>query len=571
MTNKESGVARGGWLVLAGFCVFYVFLAVYTAPEYGITWDQAGQDWYCAERNLRYLLTFDDLWLDFSRKVSFGMGGTHPDVFSTNLPFVTMHFGNLISSAGCCLFFVKLGWMGSVEAHHLPNFLLMAAVLAVMFAFMRANFGVAAGLVACLAMAFQPRVWAHAHFNTKDFPFACMMVFTMLAARKGIIHRRAGWTVFASVLLGLAGSTKPNAILIPVLLALWYPALRTDSSGKTAHPVGSENKLFYAALAASPVIAMLAYYASWPYLWTDPVGIMRKYLSWYLALAGKGEGGFQWQTLGVFLAVQPPAVLLFAGLGGISAMAGIRRNNNREANAFLLLWLVLPVARVLLPGMLNYDGVRHFIEYSVPLGALTGIGVVKAVRWAAAGIGRVIPVRKPGAVFLAVVLAAAPFGEWGWKMAGIHPYEIAYYNFLVGGASGIEEICGHCGAASDYWGSSYRQGFRWLNQNAERGAIVIVPVAGYVAMAVKDMWMRPDLRLAVPPPRADGTLKEGLGQLPKAPTYAMYITRTRAYGEFARQIDFLGRTVYAITVDSHPIMKIVRLERDGRGRRRRER
>jgi len=51
------------------------------------------------------------------------------------------------------------------------------------------------------------------------------------------------------------------------------------------------------------------------------------------------------------------------------------------SKAFLLLWLAVPLLRTMLPGMRHYDGIRHILEFTVPLALLAGLGLAGACRW----------------------------------------------------------------------------------------------------------------------------------------------------------------------------------------------
>ncbi len=560
---KDAGGDRS-WLLCAAFCAFYLALAIYTSPHYGITWDQALQDWYFAERNLRYLLTFNKAWLDFSREVSFAMGGSHPILSHNDSPYITMHFGNLLSSAGCYLFFVKLDMLGAIEAHQVPNFLLMAAALAVMFVFVRKNFGTAAALISLFAIAFQPRFWAHAHFNTKDFPYACMMVFTMLAVRRAIPDRRALWMISGAILLGLAGATKPNAALIPAIVFVWFLLARKDetyrSRVKDSKQGSGSGRGFVGALMVSPVVAFAVFMASWPAMWSDPVGFLQKYLGWYLPLAGREGVYTPLVTLATFILVQPPAVLIFGTVGAVAVILRVkRRTRGYEPGLFLLLWTALPVLRMALPWSYNFDAVRHFIEYAPPLGALTGVGAWLAYRWLADRIAIRAMIRRSVAVGISLAVVLSPFAGWAGKIIDLHPHEIIYFNFLVGGPAGAEKLCGNCGIATDYWGSSYRQGMRWLDEHAEDGAAVIVPVAGHIVKSTRKMWLRPDLAFGMSAHKSDRSLDSVMRRIKRRPVYFMYITRTRAYGELVREVEYLGDLEYAINEDGVDILKVVRI------------
>jgi len=544
------------------FCLVFLILALSTAPHYGITWDEAEGDWYTAERNLNYFLSFDRSWLDFSHPVKLPPMETHPRLFSHTEPWMTLYFGNLLSAIGCRIFFLKLGLMGAIEAHHLPNFLLVATVLALMFFFMRGKFGMLAAAISMFTIAFQPRFWADTHFNTKDLPYACIMAFTLLAARWSIINRSAKWMAIASALLGVAAATKLNVVLIPVIIAIWYlisyKDLRETNSGGPKDKKNGRRNYFLYYLFLSPLIAFATFILVWPYLWFDTIERLGKFLGHYSQLASKGSPGIQWDTLLLFLSVQPPAMLIFGGVGVGIAIYNINRPGKREAFSFLLLWFSLPVLRTLMPHMYNFDGVRHFIEYAIPLGALAGIGAAAGVTWLKDVGGKIV--KSPGylRVAAASVIVAAPFATWFYTMAAMHPYEISYFNFLVGGLPGAQKRWNDAG---DYWGSSCRQGIKWLNENAERNAAIAVPVGGYVVLSQKDMFMRKDLSVTITDFREEinqyDLVNAISGGEPKT-IYAMYITRTGWYNTLVRQIDSNWILLYSVNVDGTPILKILK-------------
>lgn len=554
------------------FCLGYLTISLYTAPHYSITWDEAETDWYHAERNLNYLLSFDNKWLDFNQKLNPAPWPDHPELFALSGPFRTLNFGNMISAIGCRVFYHRLHLVGAIEAHHIPDFLLVAGVMTAIFFFMRRKFGLLAAAVSMAAFAFQPHFWANTHFNTKDIPYACMMAFTMLTAREAVIRRKVGLTILAAVLLGLSGGIKPNAALIPAILVIWYIISHKEIGGKS--PVVEEKRkkinriIFLVALALSPAVALAAFIVSWPYLWFNTSTRFGLFIEHYLSVAGSGPDIFQWDTLYMFVAAQPPAILIFGVIGISAAIGNIVRGKDRDESSFLLLWFCVPVLRMSLPKVLDYDGVRHFIEYALPLGALTGIGVSVAYKWLASRIMKWVPHidRSPaaggtrtrwGACFSAFILAA-PFAAWFFTMVRIHPYEVAYYNFLVGGTAGANA---RWMDATDYWGSSYKQGIAWLNANAEQGATVVAPVGGYVVGSVRRMWLRSDIALVVLPYTEKMTAEEYLGACPaeeRLKLYAIYITKRGWYNRFARDADSQWQERFSIRVDGAPILKIMK-------------
>lgn len=543
---------------LALVCIALIaVVAAVTAGDYGITWDWV-PDLYIAERNLNSLTSGELGWLDFSVPVDLSMHGRHLDLTRADAaqPWRSFYFGPFLSSVGCKIFFQELEWVDSVTAHQLPNLLLLAGALAAVYFFVRRSWGYPAALASLAAVAFQPRLWAHLQFNLKDFPYAALMAITLLSARRAILDRSWGMTVVSAALLGVTACTKPNAALILVLLALWVPfAHRLD------RPAGRERS-FRAALLAAPFVAAATYVAVWPYLWVDPVGKLAMHFGYYVGHAAGGPDHFQWDRLLRFLSVQPVGLLVFGATGVGLAARGAWKDQRREEHVLLLLWLLLPVLRVALPRATDYDGVRHYIEYAVPLGILGGIGFIAWTRWLWQAAE--VRLRRAAAIPIVVVLVCLLPAHWAYRFVQIHPFQLLHYNVLVGGASGAAQ---RWSDATDYWGSSYRQGSDWLREHAESGALVSVPVANHVVFATRRLWLRDDLVFLRMPMMSDAFVPDSRARLaayaeqPDRPVYVMYVTRSNWYGPLVRMLEQPGvEPIHEIVVDGVSILKIHRLD-----------
>lgn len=540
--------------LLAACLICAIFIsALLTAKDYGITWDEL-PELYLAERNLRYVLTLDPSWLDFSAPVGFAIEGLHPYLPHGLSPERTFFFGNFLSSVGCYLFFEKLNLTDSVSAHHLPNKLLFAGMLAAVFIFVRRNFGASAAFAAIPAITFQPRLWADMQFNLKDFPYACMMAFALISIRNAVLKSSWKGILLSSVLLGLAGATKLNAGLIVLIVAIWIYFARHVRK-KTE---GKEKTVFRISAGLSPMIAIVVYFLVWPFLWAHPIENFKEFLDFYFNRAFEGPPHFQWRNIYLFASVQPPAVLLFGTIGVAMAVYDAVNGKKRELNVLLLLWLFLPIIRVVLPKFYFFDGVRQIIEYSVPLGIFTGIGFVYFCKWFYALFLRSFPKKiAVGLVFFSAVVL--PSG-WAYTMYKIHPYEIAYFNFLVGGTKGAQK---KWPAATDYWGSSYRDGMKWLNQNAEPGSIIVVPVATHIVYDTRIIWLRNDLTVLSMfidnfAPESKKILYE-FYKNPRSPLFVMYITRRDWYTNLIYLLENRDKPIYTIMVDGAPILKIYKI------------
>jgi hypothetical protein len=206
-----------------------------------------------------------------------------------------------------------------------------------------------------------------------------------------------------------------------------------------------------------------------------------------------------------------------------------------------------------LPGAVNFDGVRHFLELFPALAILAGWAVGRAL-----GRHRAALSRRRGLVPLVVAALVAPSA---WAVARIHPHQIAYWNALGGGLEGARSR-GEA-QAGDYWGMSYRQGIDWLNQHAPPGSVIAVPVIEHAVALVAPLRLRPDLGLAhttlpVRPELLAGRLERlrALGR--ERPLFVMFVVREDWSNELIRECRRRLRPEMSLEVEGVPILEIYR-------------
>lgn len=205
--------------------------------------------------------------------------------------------------------------------------------------------------------------------------------------------------------------------------------------------------------------------------------------------------------------------------------------------AFLLLWWIVPILRTSLPGMRNFDGVRHFLEYVVPLALLAGHGAMTLLR----GVTKLGGRKRWPALVAGLALAAEPVSA----VVRTYPFGHCYFSDLVGGLAGVRA---HGSPdETDYWAGSYWQLLQWLDQNAESEALVFAPVANHVLTAAAPVRLRRDLRLGGP------------DQLTGSHSlYAIYVTREGFYPRWLREVDRTRRPVFSLAVSGATVAKVLR-------------
>jgi 4-amino-4-deoxy-L-arabinose transferase-like glycosyltransferase len=226
-------------------------------------------------------------------------------------------------------------------------------------------------------------------------------------------------------------------------------------------------------------------YAAWPYLHGAPishlmesVSVMRQY-PWSGGVLFMGSifnpGELPWFYLLVLIGIQftVPAILLAAIGIGAGTMRAVKDRQNVPELTALLVWLVAPIAAVVLIGSTLYGNFRQLLFVTPPLFVFAGMTLdllLVRLRSMAAAVGVVALVLAPG--ILGIVR--------------LHPYEYVYYNGLVGGVHGAFRSY-----ELDYWCTSYREAMEWVNEAAPPQAEIAVAPPEQAAAH----FARPDLQI----------------------------------------------------------------------------
>lgn len=299
--------------------------------------------------------------------------------------------------------------------------------------------GAGPGIVASLSLLLLPRAFAHAHFATLDtfqamFSFAAIWAFWRAAQDEaGSLNRYAA----AGVVWGLALLTKINGVLLAPPLVAW---LLWTQRGRALKP-----------LLAWSTIAAGVFFVAWPWLWPDPIGRPQTFLStatdrqplhnFYLGTVWR-DVDTPWHYPWVMTAVTIPIGLLLLGLAGAAWRGLAPPAGSLRALALVNLLFVLVVFT--LPGTPVYDGERLMLLVYPLWAVLCGLGC--------AGLGRSSwASRLPAAAktsFAVLFLASQSVG-----LVLYHPFQLSYYNALVGGLGGAERL----GFEVSYWGDAVDQ------------------------------------------------------------------------------------------------------------------
>lgn len=525
-------------LVLA-FCV----AGALTLPRYGLTWDEGLGNLFFGERYCHFFATFNRAYLNFGNK--------DLDVHERPLNLYVSPFrerpqefpplADTLSAATMELLAYRLHWLDPVDAFHLLKVLLCGLLLWAIFEFTRSRLGTLTAFLSILMLGMYPRFWGDMHFNPKDIPEAVFFSLTILAYVAW--SKTPTWksALGVGVLWGCALSVKANALFLPVVLVLgvlpwqWKPwpwsAARQHLGRYYRH---------YGLMLFSGVVV---HFLSWPYLYVNPLRLFRYYRYIFSQGQRHGTGLWNWDALVQTIATMPGIMVVLLLIG--CALA-IKRRHAAESPVLRLLvvWAAVPILRTSLPGVVNFDGIRHFEEFLPAACLLAAYGGA----WSVESLSK----RRPDRRWVWVtVLGLLVSGNIAWVFARYAPYEHLYYNSLVGGLSGANRQHS-MPEATDYWASSYREGVRWINANAARDVALHVPVAPWLAELTAPIWLRKDIGV-IPGESVEHSLDLGRS------VYVMFITRVGFYTPIAKYCVQQMSPVHEILVDGLPILQIYRL------------
>ncbi len=232
-------------------------------------------------------------------------------------------------------------------------------------------------------------------------------------------------------------SALPGAILALPLL-VWIVRRLLGRVFRSSKLWGTERpalEIWTAILAFGPVVAWLGNPAWWRetlprlahyyLLNTDRRGSLPDIRIYYLGQTYLFS--LPWHNAWVLIAVTvPAAILLAATVGLLDAFRVVRRD--RLPLFFVLQAVTLPVVRMF-PAP-AHDGVRLLLPTFFFLAALAGLGAVRL----ADGLSTLTRARSPRLV--RGIIAALVLVPSAWQLVKTHPFELSYYNELIGGPRG---------------------------------------------------------------------------------------------------------------------------------------
>lgn len=435
-----------------------------------------------------------------------------------------------LAALGNYIFYQKLDLLDDIDSHHLFGIFSVTLLLYGVYVFTEANFGTIPALVAILSIVTYPIFLGESHFNVKDPPQASFFSIALILFWFGITKKKASSVVFSSLFAAFALGTKLNIVFAPFILVPWLLAC-----GKR---ILNQPRKMYIALVFYPLIVLSLFFLSNPNIWIASGERIIEMIRFYLSVGTKAGGSPDYQPQYLFFGFNTypvlailysvPLVTLFLAASGIMSTVRHVRDGAGKPYALIILWLIVPILRVTIPGTTIYGGIRHIFEFVPALGILAGIGTQSIVR-RYKNFSYVLFV-----LFIPIII----------KIISIHPNENVYFNPIIGGLKGAREKSFPSSGSS--LGNTYLQGVWWLNKNAEYGACIATPIG--LRGNVPETKLRPDLRY-------DNTCQSSLarnGEYAMEMVYTGYFNDWYAYKYYEAYL----KPVYEVQVDGVSIFKV---------------
>jgi len=476
--------------ILIGFLVF---------RDYGLSWDEPL--FYDYGDALGYAYSPRE-WLsgNFDINQSYGASGDDHKTRGPAYLLIAREPVYLLEAFG----------LDEASAWHLINFLFFQFGVHFLYRLSSRWMSSSAALATAALFSWQPLLWGHAFINPKDPPF---LVFFLASVCLGFemvdklsdeaINNKQKFssTIIPAIILGITTSIRvlgPLAGFLVLAYGLWK--------------FGRKFTGFFAPFTFYGIIAILAMFITWPFLWENPLarfievfGFMSDNPTQLSVLFG-GEvyraGELPRRYLPFMLATtltEPVWPLFFFGVlvgylkllkqnQNLNVIASLREaiptdswrslrssldlattRNQIVSLTLILLWFVILLGYVLTRRPSMYDGFRHFLFILPPIFIFTGftfeflmerIQRVQLIQpmWLRAGL--ILILLLPGLV----------------GIVQLHPYEYTYYNSFIGGTDRAFRQF-----ETDYWLTCYKEAVEGLDQTLDEPINLYVHREAYIA------------------------------------------------------------------------------------------
>lgn len=529
------------WPVL--FFVLYLGLGLAIYGDYGLSWDEAlqRQHGFVSAEYVNQQFDLTDKQYDWRQ--------LHEYMYRYHGVWFTLPMAWLEEAWGLSSFRQQF------RMRHLAVFLLYWLAGIVFFRLLLRRFGHWGwALLGAAFWVLSPRLFAHSFFNPKDLPFLSLFMISTWTLFRLWIRPGIGTALLHALACGMLIGMRITGVLMPVMTVfLFFADVMVGKAGT--------RPLWWKRVVGIGVYIPMVYWATvvfWPYLWPDPqvqffeaFEIMSRY-GWGGKVLFNGQfytgSEIPWYYIPVWICISTPLLYLVMALTGTLSLLP-RSWSNLHKRPFSI-WstsadrkdwasvglMVAPILAIIILESVVYDGWRHLFFVYPSVLYLAVLGSKAVWDWAAERQWW----RK--ALIGGLSLQGAYLLFW---MLFNHPHQNVFFNLLAwGNQLGQYDL--------DYWGTSYKQGFKALARLDNR-PVIKVAYQSYPA-TLNYEYLHPELRtrfdLTEDPAAADYFISD------------FRIWRSELDQALNREGLYRGEEVHAIYAGQTKILGVYRLRKN---------
>ena len=355
------------------------------------------------------------------------------------------------------------------------------------------------GWLGSIILVLFPRFWGHSFFNFKDIPFASIFILSTLigaylikeyiALNKNKSFFQQKRIILFSNLYGILIGILTGMRFGGFILLLFFLAAYILTRGFKKSDLFRDYYNFILGYFLIAISWLLTTIICYPVSWSNPlkfifeiIHVLSKY-GWAGTVLFDGQfisaQNLPWSYIPTWVIITTPLIFQVSFVGGIGVILIKYRQLSSLQRACLILLLFqvffLPLIAIV-KGSTVYDGIRHFLFILPVFAVFSTILLV----W----IYQKINSQKVKLFYLGIMIVFAL--KIILNMVTLHPYEYIYFNQIVGGLYGANNLY-----ETEYWGLSMREAIEWINQKAKPNEQVIIAGPLHSAQA----FARPDLKL----------------------------------------------------------------------------
>ena len=305
-------------------------------------------------------------------------------------------------------------------------------------------------LLAMLLFLLHPRLYAQSFFNSKDVPFAVMLLISLYLTHRAFRKDTIGAFMLCGIGVGLAINLRVFGLMLPPMILAMRAIDLWQASGR------EERKYILASAGIFASAAIAIVYIIHPYYWDNPLRFIEgvRVMSQHPTITPNlfmGEiywsDAVPWNYIPVWFAITAPPVALPLGALGAAAVCwqaitrpfASLRDRETRFRILLLGCFALPVLVAIALQSHIYQGWRQMYFLWGPFCLLAAVGLCALAK---SGVGEwtrgEVAARLPGWVRGDGMRRALAYGVAGiglittlTAMAALHPHQQVYFNALV--------------------------------------------------------------------------------------------------------------------------------------------